>query len=606
MAIDKVGFNPIRAVESAISTAASFLKGDTLQSFLGRHGVDLQSLKQVNPGVNLEALTPGAELKLPGRPTAIPAETAAPAAQVEPTSSSEVQSRNAEATLGNTAARYELDRAEYGGPPGAPPPSGSPLRFPAGSSGSDILVRQDSSMSFGGPADPKKDVGKQASDAGVNSGKGIGAGKDAVGIVDKGVSALSANLQRIDQLTGKVGEYQKELGALAKREKELVQLVKSGKITRGDVAEEAFQMKARTQAILKEVAGAEKEIGNVTSELGAAERQAMKVKGLNTKIDSLTNLKSIAGKGLIGIDMASNFAELMEKDPAHWEKNAAKAVTMTMSKMGVDSMLSGKMGVSQAAVGVLQFGLERMGLGDSAMNKSLTVAAQAFPGDAVAKGVAQAIDQGAAWTSLVKTGSTKELEDLNSRNLKGDNGLVIQGAAVLGDLLATGGKNVPAGDAIGLAESLGIYGHVEIDTGNVGKTTPEKMELVNKLAEGVMTDSNDSLKLSNILHTADGRQTAYILAHVDQKKLLESMRIAPQSYFKNNDPAANLLMDVYHKASREKDPEVRRDLFQQFDKLLDVQAGRGQRAMNQLRGWEHEGRFNNLPPATRAKLGGLG
>ena len=59
--------SPPPSSSSASSVTASFRHGDTLSSFLGRHGIKEIELKRLNPGVDLESLDVGHALRVPAK-----------------------------------------------------------------------------------------------------------------------------------------------------------------------------------------------------------------------------------------------------------------------------------------------------------------------------------------------------------------------------------------------------------------------------------------------------------------------------------------------------------------------------------------------------------
>lgn len=90
------------------------------------------------------------------------------------------------------------------------------------------------------------------------------------------------------------------------------------------------------------------------------------------------------------------------------------------------------------------------------------------------------MDQAKSVQEIIFSGGKdwSRLERLNDANVKGDNGLVMQGAAILGDVIANGGRNVPTeGTGVRLAESMGFYGHTEILTRDVGAPRIKKSVL---------------------------------------------------------------------------------------------------------------------------------
>jgi hypothetical protein len=224
----------------------------------------------------------------------------------------------------------------------------------------------------------------------------------------------------------------------------------------------------------------------------------------------------------------------------------------------------------------------------------------------VQKGLTQFIDQTNAWSSFAMSGGKDihELEDLNTRNLNGNNGMVMQGASILGDLMATGGQNVPTtGPGVEMAKSFGVYGHTDIpvpvtnrNPQNVNQEVQNQIDTLNKLMDGTYTNEEDGLKISNILTTASPYELSHILAGVDKEKLLSSVREQDQSAM---GPVAGLVQDIYNKAASTQDPGVRHALFTQIRDLTQQSSADGRTGTAEIHNLVLSGTMPQLPPDIR-------
>jgi LysM repeat protein len=355
---------------------------------------------------------------------------------------------------------------------------------------------------------------------------------------------LASKLQELEQ---RAAELQKDLPKLQSEVKgeirRLVDLSCQGKISPEDFTK---QMSKQTENLAKldtEIRAVEKEMQSVAK----ASKGAGMVKEFGKTMDKLGSLRNGLGRAAFGLDAAINFNEYQQKDPSNWQYNMTKAINASAANFYLAAKMP-KADAAGAAGALLKFGLECTGLKDTPMYDSVDVATQCLPTDIISKGVTQAMDQTRGIMELIGSGGrdAKKLESLNDANLKGENGLVMQGASILGDLVANGGRNVPTeGTGVRLAEGMGFYGHTDVLTRDVGRTAEQKTGLVNKLLEG-STSPDDELKVLNILNQSDPRTMLQTLKGVDRDRLVSELTNRKQAI----DPAAALVIDTYLKSNQ--------------------------------------------------------
>ncbi len=461
----------------------------------------------------------------------------------------------------------------------------------------------DRSGAAAAPAQPKKKDALTVTGEAIKTGKSYdGYVKDVTGFAAQGIRSLSGpEVKQLDELAARTGQYQDALHSIDSRMQELTNGVKSGAFTRREVIEEVYSLKARSGAVMDDLQKAEQESAKLLGKLSPSERRGRAFTQFTDKMDGA---RKYAEKGLVGLDILGNFAELQSKDPGDWMFNLSKATTATLSKMGVDKILEknfGRLNAAQAAVGVMQFGLQCVGLKDSAVDKTLTAVSQGFPGDAVMKGLYQAFDQGKAVTSLLRTGSMKELEELNAKNLKGDNGLVVQGAAIMGDLMATGGKNIPAGDALGLAESLGVFNQTQMPKEMRGASTDKKVAFLESLMHGQYTNQHDGLLIRDLLKATTPAQLNEIMNRVDHEKLAASLRHQGTDAI---NPVADLIIDMANKtAALPEDSLTRKHLNVKIGNMVAATVSNGHwQALDHLRDHLGHGGLSELPAPIQGRI----
>lgn len=332
-----------------------------------------------------------------------------------------------------------------------------------------------------------------------------------------------------------------------------------------------------------------------------AEARAGRIDGVNKKLGPL---KQGVGKIAVGLDIVGKLGEFQKQDPQNWEKNIVKATLSSLSGLP-DLKLSNKASAAEAATALVKLGLEAAGLKDTELYKAADLASQAFPGDAIAKGVEQAVEQVYATWETATTGKTERWMDLNDRNLNGKNGAVMQGAAVLGDLVFNGGKAVPtSGDGVYFKDFfdklLKPDAKPEIPYGQTGRTVDEKVSLLRR-NQGADTPAEDVLKMQRILTDADGPELAATLEKMDTKELVASLHpYENKATGRTHDPLAAAIRDVVREARAAKDEGVRERLTDEARHLI-MEAGR-QNRRDSLEPFKKEldaGGFADMPGSFR-------
>ncbi|MEZ5351368.1 MAG: hypothetical protein R2762_01930 [Bryobacteraceae bacterium] len=322
-------------------------------------------------------------------------------------------------------------------------------------------------------------------------------------------------------------------------------------------------------------------------------------------MERIQDTQRLTGKMLVGLDMGLKFAEFQKKDPDNWKTNAFKAVTSTLAKKGFEEALkkaNPKLSVSEQAVGLLKTGLDLMGLGKTPIGMSVDAISQGFPTDVAVRGVEQAIDQLSATAEWARTGDPKAWLDIDKHNMAGDNGQVFQGAVMLADMVATGGKNIPTGDGvfgIEFAKSLGFWKD-DIPMSEVGRTAQDKIGLINKMAEGSGTPEAHADHMRAVISSSTPRMAAEVLGKVDIPKLVDSMRMEKLS---KRDPVAALVQTVSKQYAATTDPSVRRLLERELGEILREVSAQGKtRTQRQLTEMMAKGMLPDLTPALRGQI----
>jgi hypothetical protein len=373
-------------------------------------------------------------------------------------------------------------------------------------------------------------------------------------LADAADPKIAAELQKVEQ---RVAGLQQELPKLQKEIQgevsKLVDLSTSGKITKDEFYQQLSKHTSKLTNLDMEIRAAEQQMQS----LSQASKGTGLVKEFGKTMEKLGDVKTTLGKCAFGLDVAANFASYQDKDPSNSQYNLTKAINASASNFYLNAAMP-KSSAAGAAGALVKFGLECIGKKDTPLYDSVDVATQCLPSDIISKGVVQAMDQTKSVMEIIGSGGKdwSRLQKLNDANLSGENGLVMQGASILGDLIANGGRNVPKdGTGVRLAESMGFYGHTEILGRDIGRTAEQKTALVNKLLKG-STSADDELKILNILNQSDPATLSESLKTLDRDRLIRELPNRNQAI----DPAAALVIDTYLKSNQTNDSRTQEQL----------------------------------------------
>lgn len=361
-----------------------------------------------------------------------------------------------------------------------------------------------------------------------------------LGDLDKRIAGLQSDLPKIQS-------------KVSTEVRKAIDLLGSGKITKEEFSARLSQQTRKLTDLQSEMRSVEQEMKSV----GQAGKAIGKLNEFGKAMSDLGDVKTTLGKCAFGLDVAFNFAEYQDKDPSNAKYNLTKAINASASNFYLNAAMP-KTGAAGAAGALVKFGLECTGFKDTPIYDSVDVATQCLPTDIISKGVVQFMDQGQSLKEIIGSGGKdwSRLERLSESNVKGDNGLVMQGAAILGDVIANGGQNVPTdGPGVRMAESMGVYGHTDILTRDQGRTAQQKVGLVNSLMDG-STSQDDELKILNLLQRSDPRTMAQTLEGLDRKRLVSELQNNKQAM----DPVATLVIDTYLKSNQASDPKTQNEL----------------------------------------------
>lgn len=333
------------------------------------------------------------------------------------------------------------------------------------------------------------------------------------------------------------------------------------------LSKEMGELAETRSAVIGKLDKAESTLVSLRKELKAGDKMASSSAKISEGLEKAKGLRQATGKILFGLDVLGKYQEFAEKDPANAGKNMTKAVTTALAGLP-DLKLSRGASASEAAVALLKFGLETAGMKGTDTYTALDLASQAFPGDIIGKGLGQAVELGYAGIETLATGDIKRMEALNKANLKGDNGAVVQGMAIIGDLMATGGRDIPTDDKSlyfrdffqGLLTERGTAGV------SVGQRGGEKAQLMRRLMEGANTPGDDVMKIQDIVSKGDPSELARALDFVPTGELAKTLHPYAGQH---SDPLAGTVNDLLNVASSAKDPAAKAKLF---DKALGLLA----------------------------------
>lgn len=441
---------------------------------------------------------------------------------------------------------------------------------------------------------------------------------------DKGTQlAESANQIRANALVAKQNKAYKGLDAIQQEMSTLQTDLKKAARTMAKNPDDPGarrmldQLVDRRSNLIDRIKSAESTIEDLSGKISGTEAQAGSLKGTRDSIDNfkpnalekLNTLKGGAGALLVGMDIVGKLGEFQKQDPQNWEKNVAKAVTSSLSGLADIKIKGQGMGArasaAEAATALVKLGLEAAGLKDTKLYQTADLASQAFPGDVVSKGMEQLVEVGYASWESISTGKTDRWMDLNDRNLKGQNGAVVQGAAILADLTFNGGKGVPtSGDGVYFKDTfepmMTPNPTPQLADGRLGRAPNEKTAMLRQ-NQGASTPDQDVANMRSILLTAKGVDLVETLEGLKKKELVASLRPFKDGTGKEVDPLAETLNRLVGELRNTKSDSVRERLTQQTMDLLR-EAGKQDReeSLRSLEQARLRGQMNDLPAGVRA------
>lgn len=354
------------------------------------------------------------------------------------------------------------------------------------------------------------------------------------------------------------------------------------------------------RAIQKELKGALGEFSEVSKDINKLSKGSNKMAPL---VETLCDTKKI-GKALgtlaIPLDVYSNFQDFEKANPGHSGQNMTKAAVSVATKLAADLKTAGSLAnVSETAVGALKFVLETAGLKDTPAYETVDLASQAFPVDVAGKVAANFVDLGFASVDYAK-GDGKAMSDLLDANLQGKNGQVIQGVAVLGDLIMTGGQNIPTNDeALKMACLFQNPGHTEVPLERTGRTGREKAAILDQVMDGSKTAPTDVVRIQNIVAQSTPDQLKTVFERVSPESLARSLPSSSQV----KDPVTTTFLDLAKIAGTSSSGKPDAPVWNQLDRYLhEAQRQGNTEVFDQLRQRLDQGQLKQLPGWLRQSI----
>ncbi len=451
----------------------------------------------------------------------------------------------------------------------------------------DAESKSGASKKQGSPSEPERRAHGSVMEARVKSGVDVRKGFE---MVEKSHTVTDAVLQggrevmesRATRALGDLQDAQQELTNIERRMKQvgaaMAKIDKPGELGQfTKLSEEMGELSRARDAVSGKIGKAESALDGLRKELKAGDKLASTSAKISEGLEKAKGLKQLSGKVLFGLDVLGKYQEFAKKDPANAGKNMTKAVTAAAAGLG-DLGLSRTTSASEAAVAILKFGLETAGMQNTDTFKAVDLASQAFPGDIMSKGLEHAIELGYAGLETLQTGGIKRFEALNTANLKGDNGAVIQGMAILGEVaadIAAGdgkiGRNIPIDDKSLYFKDLfqGLLterGTESVSAGQTGRGVGEKRALLGRLMQGSKTPGDDVMKIQEVISKGDPKDIAGALGATPTRDLVASLH---EYNGQHSDPLANTVNDLMDVARNANDPAVKAQIY---DKALGLLA----------------------------------
>lgn len=415
----------------------------------------------------------------------------------------------------------------------------------------------------------------------VDARKGYEVGEKAVGLMDETIQQGGKAIQaRAAKTLSELQDTQNTLISLDRRMKQvgaaMEQIDSPSELGRfSKLSEEMGELAEARNAVVRKLDKAEAALEGLQSQLKAGDALSSTSADVQKGLEDAKGLRRATGKLLFGLDVLSKYQEFAQKDPANAGKNMTKAVTTALAGLQ-DLGLSDRTSASEAAVALLKFGLETAGMKGTDTYTAVDLASQAFPGDIVGKGIGQAVELGYAGIETLTTGDIKRLEKLNTANLKGDNGAVVQGMAIIGDLMATGGRDIPTDDKSlyfrdffqGL---LTERGQGAVSSGTYGG---EKAQLMRSLMDGANTPGDDVIQIQDIVSKGKPSEIARALDYVPTGDLVKALHPYAGQH---SDPLAGTVNDLLKVAGEATAPADKAKLYDKALGLLayGIAQGRG-------------------------------
>ncbi|MDX2153453.1 MAG: hypothetical protein SFV54_22100 [Bryobacteraceae bacterium] len=441
-------------------------------------------------------------------------------------------------------------------------------------------------------ADPPAEAKKAGFDPIEANKQVIGVRDTAESVQKLGQLSVGQLSQHIDGLTNRIGELGAKSAAIEQDIQSLMsQMSKANVAEFNQLSGELQQLTKQGEAVRGQMNALEGEMGLVQKALkltGKGEQLAGKVAGM---LEGTKKLASHAGKLSIGLDTIANFNEFEKANPGNPGQNLTKACVATATKLAMD-LKTAKMAVNprETAVGALKFVMETAGLKDTAAYQSVDAISQGFPIDVASKVAANMVDLGFATYNYAQ-GDAKSMMDLADRNLNGKSGLVIQGVSVLGDLVMTGGKNIPVNDdALTLASVFQNPGRTDVPA-IAGRTAKEKIALLDQLTDQKPAP-DDVLKIRNVLSNSTPAQLEAVLERVSPETLAKNL---PNNGL-SGDQAAGAFIDMSLSAAVSNRGDAQAPVWKQLDRFLVAAQNNGHpEVVDTLRSQLEAGGLKHLP-----------
>jgi hypothetical protein len=432
--------------------------------------------------------------------------------------------------------------------------------------------------------------------------------KGARTVMDAKVESVEKDIESLKTISGSViNSSARELASIQAQTQAIVQAVANGKMSPADARKALAPLLEQQKKVLGQISKCEDLLKQI-------EKEEPLVKGLGTigkdieqvekAMGDLKQCKGNLGKALFGLDAACNFADLEERDPANPGKNATEAVSMSAAKFLSDLGTAGtKMNAAETAVGVMKFGMKMLGMSDTPEGKALDVVASGMPMDVFTKNVGMLTDMTVTIGKDIWSGggNLKDWERINNDNLTGKNGPVAAAAAMIGDMLATGGRNIPTQDMYNLGNTLGVFGKGENMPDQLKRSnTPAKVRMINDLLDdnaGAVTTGaagQNTLKAREMLTYGPPGQTVDVLKQLDKHKLVDNL-VGPQQGSPFNQ-LTGTMVDLIHKANAPlTSPQTRMDLMGQVGQMVNACVPKHTQAINQMYDLMMNNKLGDIP-----------